>query len=96
MAYHLRDYLLSGRLPTWVPGFNAAGQFEPQAVWYTNSRADVDLALHGLGQASDYEAGRTDSAKAGACAAIVASEVSTMLAKSLHKQEVARQKNTRR
>ena len=96
MSYHLRDYLMSGRLPTWVPGFNAAGQFEPQAVWYTNTSADVDLALHWLGQASDFEAGRSHSAKAGACAAIVSSEVSTMLAKQLHKQEVAKQKSSRR
>jgi len=91
---HLQKFLMSGRLARWTPAVDTSGQFQPRRVWYTNTNQTALESIRWLGRAAEYEAGsfnaggRLDqSAKAARCAAIVAHEVSVLMAKDRMESE---------
>lgn len=86
---YLRRHLSRPRLYRWTCTVDAEGLPKPERVTYCNTPDDVFEALYWLSRAGDHESGnfdaggrRAQSAKAAACAGIVAHEVSVMLAKS--------------
>jgi hypothetical protein len=70
------------------------GPVEVKRVMYRNTEKSVAELLYWMGRAAEHESGlhdpggrRAQSAKASACAGIIAHEVSVMMAKSLQESE---------